>query len=113
MTEPSPAGEEDPNVVVAKLKTVGDVKRELHNHHNFDDHEDWDEWKLFLFGVELDDMDTPLASLVTPETGGKVPEINLVAPPDIERVGTKKQPFYTDKTRFLVIRYSANKFRLL
>ena len=66
------------------VETVGDLKTKLGENKNFNDHEDFDKWKLFLFGIELDDPTVRLAELDTTGTN-----IVLTAPLDIERGGRR------------------------
>jgi len=86
-------------VRVENVETVGELKRKLGQHADFDDHEDWDAWKLFLLGIELDDPKKRLADLDIPDGIS----IILTAPAEAERIGSKNREYTTDKKRFLVI----------
>ena len=66
------------------VETVGDLKTKLGENRNFNDHEDFDKWKLFLFGIELDEPTTRLSELDTTAT-----KIVLIAPLDIERSSSR------------------------
>jgi len=86
-------------VFIQNVETIGDLKFKLGQHADFDDHEDWDAWKLFLLGIELDDPTKRLADLDIPDGIS----IILTAPAEAERIGSKNRGYTTDKNRFLVI----------
>ena len=81
------------------METIGELKLKLGQHADFDDHEDWYAWKLFLLGIELDDPKKRLADLDIPDGIS----IILTAPAEAERIGSKNREYTTDKSRFLVI----------
>jgi len=81
------------------VATVGELKTALGNHYNFDDHDNFDEWKLFQSGLELDQPEVELKNL-TPNR--EKLDILLVAPPDIERIGRRSRVYKANKNRFLV-----------
>jgi len=82
---------------VDEVNTVGELKLKLSQSPNFDDHENWNEWKLFLGGLELDDPAVLLADLDTDH------RIVLSAPPEPERLGLKSRIYKSNKTRFMVV----------
>lgn len=84
-------------IEIENVVTVEDLKTGLGNHYNFDDHDNFDEWKLFQAGLELDQPNVLLADLLP---GG---QIVLTAPPDGERIGPKSRVYKSDKTRFMLV----------
>ena len=56
-------------IEIENVVTVEDLKTGLGNHYNFDDHDNFDEWKLFQAGLELDQPNVLLADLLP---GGQV-----------------------------------------
>ena len=42
------------------VATLGELKTALGNHYNFDDQDNFDDWKLFQSGLELDQPEVEL-----------------------------------------------------
>jgi len=80
---------------IESVQTVGDLRMKLSKESIFKFY-DFEKWKLYQCGIELNDLNEQLVK------NGRM--ITLVKPDDEERSGDKSQTIFTDAVRFLVIR---------